>query len=492
MKRLLAILVSALCLSSLGYAATPDEKIAGAMNSSDWFALDSIHRSTPTDSINPFLEVFARCLIGNRLNRPDVSIAAFAELFNTQSANLDLHNMLNSAVMFSMDLSRVGDNNTAASMLTSILDATRQHIDSAAIKDMQRYIDQYKALSAYKLYGIAFSDDQGGKIPFRIVPVGPADKNSVLMHLEDSYINGLAADITFDTGAGVNIISDSLAKKYSLIPLEASKTVAGIGRQSGYYAIASELKIGNITLKDVPFCVFTITTNNEEADKYTDCFNIVVGSELMLQLKDMVIDFDNCEISVPENAPTRSDTPANMCFSSSMNLLTKGRINGEPMLMCIDTGDASYGFLSKTFFNRNKEYITTHAVLDTIRTAGIGGVHISQCYRVPDMTLDLGGSETTVPELTVRLQDSPLGMDYECNLGLKSLMRFGKVRFNMVDFTISTLPYKLANNAMLTNRAPAFIFTNRKSPTLLQALGYTAMGIARALAYPDLSVRPDL
>ena len=53
-------------------AKTADEKIAEAMNSSDWFTLDSLYRTEPKDSISDFLEIYSRCLLGNRLNRPDV------------------------------------------------------------------------------------------------------------------------------------------------------------------------------------------------------------------------------------------------------------------------------------------------------------------------------------------------------------------------------------------------------------------------------------
>ena len=287
-----------ICLGSFsfGYGQTSDVKIAEAMNNSDWFALDSLYRTEPKDSMNQFLEIFSRCLIGNRLNRPDVSIPAFTELFNTQSENLDLGNMLNSSMMFAMDLSRVGDNKTAAKMLSLNLEAVRTHLDSATISGVQQYINQYEELSNYNPYKITF-ENSVGTIPFEVVPVDSQKNNSVLMHLRNTSINGVEADVTFDTGAGVNIISDSLALEYNLIPLDASTTVGGVGIQNGSYAIAKELKIGDMVVRDVPFYIINITTNNEEADKYVDNFNIVVGSELMLQLKDVTIDFVNQNIN---------------------------------------------------------------------------------------------------------------------------------------------------------------------------------------------------
>lgn len=158
MKKLFLALIALIYASSNGIAQTYDKKIGNAMNRGDWFGLDSIYKSAPKDSIHPFLEVYSRCLIGNRFNRPDISIPAFTELFNTRSEFLDLGNMLNSSVMFAMDLSRTGDNEKAAQIVSSIMDATRQHLDSAAIAGMQKYVNQYTALAAYKPYSIDFGD----------------------------------------------------------------------------------------------------------------------------------------------------------------------------------------------------------------------------------------------------------------------------------------------------------------------------------------------
>lgn len=486
MRKLIYVLCSLIYVSLSGRAQTYDERLAYAINNSEWFALDSIYRSAPKDSISPFMEIFSRCMIGNRLNRPDVSIPAFAELLNTQSENLDLGNLLNSSVMFAMDLSRTGDNATAASMLNSILDATRQYLDTAAISGIQKYINKYTALSSYKPYGIDFDNQSCGAIPFKFVPVGPAKHNSLLMHLEQCSINDIEADITFDTGAGVNIISDSLAQEYGLIPLDAIEKVGGVAIQSGRCAIAKKLKLGNITITDVPFTVITITANNKEADQYMDCFDIILGSELMLQLKDVTLDFANRQIDIPAKAPELSNEPSNMCFSSQMNLMTRGKIHNNPMLINLDTGDASYGSLNKTFFENNKDFINSHATLDSIRDAGIGGVLVTPCYHVPDLEVQIGGSSVTVPQMTVRITpEIRPGADYDCNLGIKSLMQFGKLRFNMVDFTITTYP---TQNAIITKHglpaeypAPALTIYKEEETTPLQAIGIIATEVAREL-----------
>ncbi|MDE6485837.1 MAG: retroviral-like aspartic protease family protein [Duncaniella sp.] len=437
MRKFISSLLLFLSYSGL-FAQSYNEKLALAMNMSDWFELDSLYRSAPNDSVMEFMDVFSRCIIGNRFNRPDISIPAFSDLFKNYSAEMDLGNMLNMSMMFSMDLSRVGENQAAASLLTSLLEGTREYLDSTWIGSLQQYIGIYTALSSFNPYGISMDGEQG-LMPFRLVPVGKDGENSLLIHLEDCTVNGNDADITFDTGAGVNIISDSLAAKFNLTPLDAYNNLAGIGVRKARYAVAHELKLGNITLRDVPFCIISLATGNEEADVHFKNLNIVVGSEMMLRLKDLTIDFNRGEITVPAEAPPVGVTRPNMCFSSAMNLLARGKIHDVPMMMCIDTGDAADGMLSRRFLEDNERYVLENGKLDTIRQAGLGGISISECYRLTDVSAELGGNTVILPHIVVSATDTPR-LDYDCIFGLKSLMQFDRVRFNMVDFNISTFP----------------------------------------------------
>ncbi len=411
MRKILSTL--AFVVPVMVFAKSYDEQIGGAINTGDWFALDSIYSVAPKDSIHPFLDAFTRGMLGNRFNRPDVSIPAFEELLQSHNAYLDIQNFLNSAVMLSMDYSRIGENAKAASLLSSVLEATRSQLDTAAIEAMQRYVDQYSALSAYRPYTVSF-EKEIGTIPFRIAQVGNVRHDTMLMYLENSSVNGKSVDIVFDTGAGVNMISDSLATVLGLIPINAYNNVSGMGVQKAGYAMARELKIGGVMVYDVPFCV-----------------------------------------------------------------------------MSFATGNASYGSLNSNFFKANKDYIISRGKLDTLRMAGIGGVHVSECYQVPDMAIELGGSVLTIPQLSVNMQD-PAGYDYECVLGLKSLMRFGKIRFNMVDFTLSTFPSNMSAQTSAEYVFPEFKIDKLKKPTLLQSIGCVAVSVANGLLNVNAPTFPDL
>lgn len=435
MKNLILIITIALsCFAAK--AQSIDERLGAAMNSSDFFGLYDIYYNTPKDSINPFLEVFSRCIIGNRFNRPDISIPAFDELFKTQSDNLDLNLLLSSSVMFSMDLSRVGKNEEAYNLLSAVLSSACRMVDSVRLAPYADRAEQYKSLTKYSPYQISIVGDKG-IIPFDTVRVGKTGSQQYLMQITEARINGNPVKITFDTGAGVNVITDSLARAYGLEFLDANVTATGVASSAGRYAIAKELVLGNVKVNDVPFYVIDIRSHNEEADKYIDVLEFIVGSELMLQLKDVTLDFSNKEIQVPAVAEVPSNVRPNMCFSSAMNLMTRSEINSQILMMKLDSGDACFGRLNKYFFDANKEYLASHCKSDTVNMAGVGGVWSVLCYKLPDATMTLGGNSVIVPSFDVQTEQHGNYME-ENNLGIRSMMLFRKIRFNLVDMILTT------------------------------------------------------
>lgn len=435
MKKL-SLIITILLSCFVARAQSVDERIATAMNTSDFFGLHDVYCSTPKDSINPFLEVFSRCLIGNRFNRPDISIPAFDELLKTQSEMLDLNLLLQSSVMYSMDLSRTGKNEEAYNLISAVLSSAYQMVDSLSLKPYADMAAQYKSLTGYSPYQISVTGDRG-IIPFDTIPVGKPDSRQYLMQITDARINGCPAKITFDTGAGVNVITDSLARAYGLVFLDADVAATGVASSAGRYAIAKELVLGNMTVNDVPFYVIDIRSHNEKADKYIDVLEFIVGSELMLQLKDVTLDFSAKEIQVPAVPPVPSDRRPNICFSSENNLVARSSVNGQHQMMKLDSGDAGFGRLNKDFFEANKEYLTTRCESDTVNMAGVGGVWSVLCYQLPDATLTLGGNSVTVPMFDVQTEQHGNYME-EDNLGVKSMMLFRRVRFNLVDMILTT------------------------------------------------------
>lgn len=432
MYKFVYIVTGALLWCIAAKAQSIDERIANAMNTSDYFNLYDTYYNAPKDSINPFLETYSRCLIGNRFNRPDISIPAFEELFNNHPQNLDL-NML---ALYSMDLSRVGRNEEAYNILNEALKTV--YPVPASLTVFADMAARYKALTKYSPYRISINGKRG-IVPFDTIRAGKVESEQYLMQITDARINDREARITFDTGAGVNVITDSLANVYGLEFLDANATATGMAPSVGRYAIAKELTLGNITICDVPFYIIDISSHHEEADKYISAFELIVGGELMLQLKDVTIDFSSKKIIIQKDVAEPTDDRPNMCFSSGMNFMTTAKINQQPSSFLLDSGNASYGWLNTDFFETNKEYITANCQSDTINQAGVGGVHSTICYKLPDAIITIGGNSVKIPSIAVHTEPQNNYIP-ENNLGLKSMMLFRKIRFNLVDMIFSAEP----------------------------------------------------
>lgn len=140
----LIILLPCMAFGQLSY----DERIGQAINAYDWFTLDSIYNEAPKDSVSPFLEMFARCMLSHHFNRTDISIPDFAEFVNTQSESLGIDNIISSTILYGMDLARVGNYADAAQLLTSIAEAVRPYAEAPSLNMLEQFAALYTALSA--------------------------------------------------------------------------------------------------------------------------------------------------------------------------------------------------------------------------------------------------------------------------------------------------------------------------------------------------------
>ena len=104
------------------------------------------------------------------------------------------------------------------------------------------------------------------------------------------------------------------------------------------------------------------------------------------------------------------------------------------------------------------------------------------------------GGTTVLPDgLVIRAQNCSSPMAHDVVIGLRTLMMFGKLRFNMVDFVLTTEPYSsLTTMVQRKYDVPAFKYSKVEGPTVLQTLGFIGVAVARTLIYPTAANNPDL
>lgn len=443
MHRLKHIYIALICLLCYGniFAQSANDIIASDVNTGQWFALDRHLAEIPADSVSPFMGLIGRAFAATKFNRPEASVEAFEELLNNHSESLGLSNILMMSHFMAADLSKLGRNAEAAELINDIIGATRQHLDSTTIESFSNFAKQYEAFSHFTINKLVLPEKETPRIEFDLDSIHikfdvdslhSENSNSCYMKLRNSTLNGKPLAFTFDTGAGVNIISDSLAVEYGIKPLDATISAEGMGEQDGWLGLAEEIKIGNIIIKNVPFYVITIRTGNEKIDHYAKHLNMLLGIQIMQVLKEFTIDFNSNEITVASNPTTTPDIAPNMCYSNSLQLI--GNFNDGDIQAIIDTGAADYCSLYKNYYLRHEDEIKANGTSDTERTGGAGGIRITDGYNLSDFHLTLDGHTVILPEVYVSEENE---QESDGLIGIDALCLFKRLHFNMNDMTLT-------------------------------------------------------
>lgn len=427
-KFVLSIL--ALVSVTLSLAQTADEKVGAMMNGGKWFELREFMQ-TNTDSINPFLDLYGKAMVAHFFNQPETAIEYCSSLLN--NPQIDLGNVASVGLLMCSDISKLGENAPAARTLEAINASILpyyEYLDSSIITAIKTDIAKYKALSAYKVNELKPFGDKA-IVPFNLVSVGA---DSVKQEAIDiiGKINGNDCMMTFDTGAGVNVISDSLATSMGLDILDVDLSAGSIGLQSAKLAIAKELSRGDITLYNVPFYVMTILSGNKEADKYLDHFQIVIGKPIMDAIKYFTIDFANKRIMVKSESDIPSDIQPNLCISSGgIYKLRCNTSDGVQMILNPDTGDASYGTLNVNMLPVIQDKLHLKLAEKKMRMAGAGGVMESQYYDVLDLPLSISDVSEIIPKMSLLTTPTNDISEYDGRMGLATFMLFGNISFDL-------------------------------------------------------------
>lgn len=190
------------------------------------------------------------------------------------------------------------------------------------------------------------------------------DKGDAQQIRFEAKFNGEAQEVVFDTGASVNVASVEAAERLGLKMLEAESEVH--------------------------------------------------------------IDFEHSELFSPDVQTLDYDEHPNI-YSSPALFEVECEINGERQVVNIDTG-ASESNLSAQYFATHREQIEREGVLDTLRSAGAGGIKIEQAYALRNVRIDIGGATHTWEKMMCSTE--PDIISCAGNIGMDCLTTFSRVVIN--------------------------------------------------------------
>ena len=426
---LLGCLTALLSGSVKASAQTGDAEAVSYISSSDYFSLRDLYE-TRGETLSPFIQSFSRVMVNQAFGSPTETLESIDDLFGKYQDNLDFGTIVSLLYFKAADLSLLGKNAEAVTVLDNFISQIESQVDKNVYQPLITLRDQYKVMSGYDTNRFTAPADGDLKIPFRLKPIGSETGKSDHIVIA-GQVNDEAVDITFDTGAGANVISTELAGKLGLELPEVSVNTVGVGSAAAQFVVIDKLSLGeDVVIENVPFLVMDITSGNAEADQYLKDMQCIIGLGVIRTLGEIRIDFKQGKIVVPE-VQTQSDA-RNLAIDPSRQSLSLMAYSGDERLLLLpDTGAGAGLELFGNYFKAHSDAITSNGEETTQRVAGIGGISTSKAYKLKDFDLKVGNTVTTLPSVTVGTEeDLDLGNSYDGNLGIDYFKRFATVIIN--------------------------------------------------------------
>lgn len=435
MRRILICFVTLLCIIGHVTAQSKHDAIVGnALNSGNAFELRRTYEAGK-DSLSPMIKCFAESMLAHNFNKPQEACDAIDSLIKNHQQEIGLSNVMSMIYLKSIDMGKLGKYDEAAQMLDKFITTLEPHIGDSSLVMFRERMNECREYTKIGNINSINIPEQGGHIPFRIDSIGPKRKRATTIIIPGE-INGKQQEIVFDTGAGVNVVSTKIAEKLGLRMIDVNTKAKGYGVQQGRKAIADKLRIGDVTIKNVPFIVMDISSGVDSFDVYMRHLEAIIGVEFMNAAKEVQIDFANKEIFVPYTPSVLAkDDNLNLSVNSGGIFEVEVNLNGDTVPVGLDTGagNSNIGF---QYFADHKEYIESNCEPDTIRGSGAGGFHICKAYRLKNFPISVGGVTYTFPQILASTEDDKISSAIYANLGMDFFTKFNKMTINTKDMFV--------------------------------------------------------
>jgi predicted aspartyl protease len=251
-------------------------------------------------------------------------------------------------------------------------------------------------------------NEQTAAASFRGLPDQTVGKrqSSVLRHDAGEIfipisINNRPATYFFDTGAWVNCMSESEAKRLGLTVHDAAGTLGtGTGVRVGFRtAVAPEVVVGNIRFGNVSFAVFR--DDQEPWSELADGRRGLIGIPIILGLRALRWSHDGTVAVGLKPAPLEPRT-ANLFFDDD-HLVVEAALNKQRILATLDTGALTTD-LYEAFAKQFASLLTAHGKADRTEVRGVGHAENFDSITLPELTFRLGNLDAVLRPAHVLLK----------------------------------------------------------------------------------------
>lgn len=411
---LLMVLLVAIGTVTLGQVPHADTLLAYK----HYFELRNLLQSR-SDSLLPHKKLYYQAHLDNffnRLNESNEHIAVLLKQYRNQLSAKEASKLLEKKIDNHVKLYQYKE---AWKTSEALLKQYRQSLSEETIKDVKNSAIIWKGLQRTPAQTTLRESDT--KIAFTR---DKANLINIPVRFGDSTFSFI-----FDTGANLSVVSETYAARANLRLLNVRymvRAITGMEVQANL-AVADELSIGNIRVRNVVFIVFPDSTLSFGGGVYK--IDGIIGFPVIEQLGEIHITQDG-HFFIPQQPA--SDTIRNLGIEG-LTPVACVYVNGHPLAFTFDTGAMSTFFYA-TYYEKFKAHIDSTGTPGEMRYGGAGGTVTTKVYNLKNVRFDIAGKTTTVEDISVKTTP---GRDqekyYYGNLGQDVMSGFREMVINFRD-----------------------------------------------------------
>ena len=427
--RRLFVLLTVFLLKSASITAQNADSLAGTyLNESRWFELADLY-AADSQRISPLLRDFSKAMLDQMFNRPRQAIGSIRALLRRHQTQMGGGNVASMMFLMANDYSKLNRQDSAAWLLETFLDQTKDSPDFPLRDQTRRSLDVYRALSAYRLF------ETDGRRSYDLpLTLERIDSTGTLFMVPCSF-NGKASKACFDTGATYNVISTQLAKKWGLRAVAHGVQVEGTARGEGDVVVADSIRMGNLTMRNVPFVVLDLEANNAHAQSLMGSLELIIGQPFLTRFARYAFDLEQRAVCLYTDTVEANEKPT---LSLPNSLHARVSKNGRVMDFVLDSGSTTSS-LGTDYYRDYQREVLARGKWDIRGAAGYGGVSYNSVFIMPEVRLSIGSTPFALNEVEV------VAMSNRTNaftrgygrLGNDFLRRWGRVEIDNVNMLIT-------------------------------------------------------
>jgi len=235
--------------------------------------------------------------------------------------------------------------------------------------------------------------------------------------------NDSIVDMIFDTGANVNVVSESTAKKLNLriLPGAVVYVMGSTGtRNASGIAMADRGFIENIEFKNAEFIVFADSLLTFAGGLYK--INGVIGFPLIMRFESIL--FTDSLIYIPKNPEPNAGIPN--LFIKGDDYIIDVAYKDKKLPFFFDTGNSNTSFYKNMYDIDSMNFKT---LKDTVFSySSVGGTLTEKAKLLPEIRLNCGSKSFVLNNTFIALDKNILNPDLYGNIGKDFINQYKSVK----------------------------------------------------------------